>query len=224
MKNGHALLAGLVLVGLSALAGTFAAARNTQAAMRAPRGHQVHVILNPRVVAPYLWSTLDLVGAADASAVAVRLSGASGLTGRPLPWTELRRDGDRWTSRLPQPVLAGIYPIEVRTRPSSPVASRPVTYLRVFWPGTETRPSFSTAGEAVKAWVEIVAGGTLDASRRWPGTAIDHRLPALHRLFVVAYNTPGQPAAADRLGAWVTVVREGFHGRWRLLEASASPP
>jgi len=69
-----------------------------------------------------------------------------------------------------------------------------------------------------------VVGGRLDAIRRWPGTAIDHRLPALHRLFVVAYSSPNKPAAADRLGAWVTAVREGFDGRWRLLEASVNPP
>lgn len=224
MRKRLALFAGMMLVVLAAFAGTFAFARTGQAATRGPNRHHLRIILSPRVVVPYGWSTIEIVGAADASAVAVRLSGASDITGQPMPWIPLRRDGDRWTSRLPQPVLAGIYPIEVRTRPASVATSAPATYLRVYWPGTEAHPSFTTPEQVAESWVHDISGGTLDAIRPWPGTAIDHRLPTLHRLFVIAYSPPGQPAAADRLGAFITAVREGFHGPWRLLEASISPP
>ena len=224
MRKGLALFAGMVLVALAAVAGTSAFARTSQAATRGPNRHHLRIILSPRVVVPYGWSTIEIVGAADASAVAVRLRGASGVTGQPMPWIPLRRDGDRWTSRLPQPVLAGIYPIEVRTRPASVAKPATAAYLRVYWPGTEALPSFTTPEQVAESWVHDTTGGTLDAIRPWPGTAIDHRLPALHRVFVIAYSPPGQPAAADRLGAFVTAVRDGFNGPWRLLEASVSPP
>jgi hypothetical protein len=61
------------------------------------------------------------------------------------------------------------------------------------------------------------------ALRRWRRPDFDKRDPRLHRLFVVAYNPPGRPRVADRLGMFVTAVRDGYDGRWRLLEATVQP-
>jgi hypothetical protein len=190
----------------------------------APNADRVRIIVTPRVVAPEDWARIEVVGLRDVSSVDARLIGASGVTGKPSPWVELRRHGDNWTIRLPQPVLAGIYPIEVRTRPSVVIAPAVTAYLRVYWPGTMTQPLFSDPEQVAESWVRHVAGGTVEAIRPWPGTAIDHRLQALHRLFVVSYDPPHDHAEQDRLGAWITAVREGFGGRWRLLEASVTPP
>ena len=82
------------------------------------RTAHLRVVVTPQVVAPYDWAAISIVGASDATAVQARLVGASGVTGRLLPWIELRLHGDEWESRLPQPVLAGIYPIVIRTRPN----------------------------------------------------------------------------------------------------------
>jgi hypothetical protein len=185
---------------------------------------RVRVIVSPGVVAPEDWAKIEVVGLAHVSGVEARLVGASGVTGKLFPWIELHRRGDSWIVRLPQPVLAGIYPIEVRTRPPHVITPAVTAYLRVYWPGTVTHPLFATPEQVAKSWVRSVVGGKLDAIRRWPGTAIDHRLPALHRLFVVAYYPPNQNGETERLGVWITAVREGFRGRWRLLEASVTPP
>jgi hypothetical protein len=190
----------------------------------APTTDRVRIIVTPRVVAPDGWAKIEVVGLADASAVDARLIGASGVTGKPMPWIGLHRHGESWTVRLPQPVLAGIYPIQVRTRPRLVITPAVTSYLRVYWPGTVTHPLFATPEQVVESWVRDVVGGTVEAIRPWPGTAIDHRLPALHRLFVVAYDPPQQQAGQDRLGVWITAVREGFGGQWRLLEAGVTPP
>jgi hypothetical protein len=71
--------------------------------------------------------------------------------------------------------------------------------------------------------VSHVARGTLVALRPWPLPSFDRRDTRLHRLFVVAYTTRGRAAAADRLGMFVTAVRDGFRGPWRLLEADVLP-
>ena len=57
--------------------------------------------------------------------------------------------------------------------------------------------------------------------RRLP--LFDRRDRRLHRLFVVAYSRRGHPAVQDRLGMFVTAVRDGYSGRRRLLEASTLP-
>ena len=139
MTRRLALFAGMVVVALAAFTGAFGLARTSEAATHGHHGAHVRIILSPRVVVPYDRSTIKILGAAHASAVAIRLSGASGVTGQALPWISLRRDRHSWTSRLPQPVLAGIYPIEVRTQPSSSATPVPAAYLRVYWPGTEVR-------------------------------------------------------------------------------------
>jgi hypothetical protein len=64
---------------------------------------------------------------------------------------------------------------------------------------------------------------TFIALKRWPRPAFDRRDPRLHQLLVVAYSVAGKPAISDRLGIFITAVREGYHGRWRLLATSVSP-
>jgi hypothetical protein len=190
-----------------------------------PAIHDVRITVTPRTVAPYAWAKIDVEGVPEATAVAVRLEGASGVLGTLLPWTALRRQRDgTWLARLPQPILPGIYPIKLRTRPTLAISLAEVTYLRVYWDGTDTRPLFATPEQVAAWWVRSVAGGTLVAIRRWPRQAIDRRLTRLHRLFVVAYSRHGTLALNERLGVWITAVREGYRGKWRLLEAAVTPP
>jgi hypothetical protein len=50
------------------------------------------------------------------------------------------------------------------------------------------------------------------------------RITSLNQLLVVAYSPRGTPAPSERLGVWITAVREGYGGDWRLLEATVTPP
>jgi hypothetical protein len=43
------------------------------------------------------------------------------------------------------------------------------------------------------------------------------------QLFVIAYAPRGNTRPSSRLGLFVTAVRDGFHGRWRVLEATSQP-
>lgn len=191
----------------------------------APPTHHVRITVTPRTIVPYGWARIEVNGLPDATAVAVQLEGASGVLGTLFPWIALRRRRDgNWLAPLPQPMLPGIYPIKLRTRPKLAISLAESAYLRVYWDGTETRPLFPTPEQVAEWWVRTVTGGTLVAIRRWPRQAIDHRLASLHRLFVVAYSPRGRPAQQERLGAWITAVREGYRGRWRLLEAAVTPP
>ena len=200
------------------------AAASALAVARPTGPEHVRITVSPRIVAPYDSATIDVSGVTGASAVEVRLVGASGVRGARLPWLPLQRRKGSWTGRLPQPVFAGIYPIQLRTRPPLPIAPGPATYLRVYWEGTSRLPLFRSPERAVDWWVTHVAGGTLVAIRRWAPQAIDHRLTLLHRLFVVSYTPNSRPTPADRLGAWITTVREGSRGGWRVLEAGVTPP
>ena len=59
--------------------------------------------------------------------------------------------------------------------------------------------------------------------RRWRRPDFDHRDRRLHQLLVIAWLPGGRHLRRDRLGIFVTAVRDGFTGRWRLLEATALP-
>jgi hypothetical protein len=161
------------------------------------------------VVRLYEPISVEVEGAAGASAVAVGLAGT---------WTWLRADHGRWLGVLASPGSLGIYPLDVKTRPGGKVVAD-AGWLRVFEPGTLSRPSFATPDEVATWWVETIAHSTVVAVRRWPQLLFDRRDARLHQLFVVAYNTP----ARDYLGMWITAVRDGYAGRWRLLEASIFP-
>jgi hypothetical protein len=96
--------------------------------------------------------------------------------------------------------------------------------LRVVPSGTMRRPPFPRALGAVRHFVAGLPGHeVLVASRRWPLAGFDHRDPRLNRIFVIAYAPHGDQRPSSRLGLFVTTVRNGFHGRWRLLEATTQP-
>ena len=124
--------------------------------------------------------------------------------------------------QAPDSALRGIYPIELRTSRAAALID-PHLFLRVFESGTSARPAFDDPAEAVSWWVRTVPHATLVASKAWPLPALDRRDIRLHRLFVVAYSPLGYPDVSDRLGMFVTVVRDGFRGGWRLLEATVEP-
>jgi hypothetical protein len=119
--------------------------------------------------------------------------------------------------------LAGIYQLEVRVDHGRKLSSRR-WLLRVFPRGTMARRSFPTAVAAVRDYVASLPGHQrLLALRRWSPAAYDHRDPHLHRLFVIAYAPRGDSRSSSRLGSFVTTVRNGFRGRWRVLGISTQP-
>jgi hypothetical protein len=181
----------------------------------------LRVAVQPAVVKLHERSTITISGLASRS-LQVRLGGATYANGAPLPWLSLVRVGGVWRGRLQTPALRGIYPIELRTSKAASLID-PHLFLRVFEPGTSTRPVFDDPAEAVSWWVRTVPHATLVASKAWPLPAFDRRDIRLHRLFVVAYSPLGYPDVSDRLGMFVTVVRDGFRGGWRLLEATVEP-
>jgi hypothetical protein len=53
--------------------------------------------------------------------------------------------------------------------------------------------------------------------------SFDHRDPRLNRLFVVAYASRGDHRPDSRLGLFVTTVRDGYQGGWRVLQVTTQP-
>ena len=155
-----------------------------------------------------------------AQAIQVRLAGGTYPDGTLLPWRSLGLAGGTWRGHLPMPALRGVYPVLVRQQPGSPAVR--VTYLRVFQPGTLTRPSFPDPVDVVRWWVRA-RHGTLVAIKPWPRPGFDRRDVRLHRLYVVAYEPPGSSGIQDRLGMFITAFRNRYGAPWRLLEATAEP-
>ncbi len=154
----------------------------------------------------------------------VRVVGATTNLGQPLPWTPLRDKGRAWQALLPAPEFRGIYPLELRIRPGSPVFRSEHWLLRVFALGTQSRPSFSTPEGVARGWVQTLPlHARLVAMKRWPQPAFDLRDHRRHQLLAVAYTQAGHRAVRDRLGIFVTAVRDGLQGPWRLLEATVAP-
>jgi hypothetical protein len=92
-------------------------------------------------------------------------------------------------------------------------------------PGTLRRSAFQTPLTVVDDYVRDLPGNeVLAAVRPWPRPAYDHRDPRLNRVFVIAYRPRGDDRPSSRLGMFITTVRNGYHGRWRLLEATTEPP
>jgi hypothetical protein len=118
---------------------------------------------------------------------------------------------------LPPPLLHGIYLVRVRIGDATVLSGH--RFLRVFPPRVGGEPSFEDPLGVVRWWV---AGrhAVLAAWRRWPLSADDHRDRRLHRLFVIAYRRQGAP----ELGIFITAVRDGYAGPWKLLEATVEPP
>jgi hypothetical protein len=180
------------------------------------------VSLQPAVIALKHTSSVVVTGI-TAPALQMRLAGATTASGRPLGWTSMHRIGVGWVGTIRAPARRGVYPVQLRTGPAGPVLSSPRWLLKVFARGTLARPAFATPEQVARWWVRAVGRGKLVAMRRWSRPTSDRRDTRLHRLFVVAYSKPGHPAVRDRLGMFVTAVRAGYAGRWRLLEANVLP-
>lgn len=204
-----------LLVPTLVLALTVSSARG--AAVLAPQ-----ITLQPSVVRLWQQATITVHGI-HATSLDVQLAGATDPSGAQLSWRSLRLVGDTWHGTLPAPTLRGVYRVVLRTSSGiAPVGSRQ-SFLRVFAPGTGARPSFADPVDVARWWVRTVAGGELVALKPWPRPDFDRRDKRLHRLFVVGYSPPEHLDVNDRLGMFVTAVRDGFGGRWRFLEATVQP-
>jgi hypothetical protein len=179
-------------------------------------------LLRPKVVALGAPVTVRVDGW-DGSRLEVALAGATNRNGRLLGWRAARRVGPTWLAVLPRPALRGIYPLLLRERRGKPVVRSAGWLLRVFRPHAGREPTFPTPTEVVRWWVGARPRGIVAALRRWRRPGFDKRDPRLHRLYVVAYNPPGRRGVGNRLGMFVTAVRDGYTGRWRLLEATVQP-
>lgn len=181
------------------------------------------VALHPAVVPLRHTASVTVTGVA-APTLEVHLLGGSTTLGKALPWTALTRVGNAWHGTLPLPEFRGIYPIELRVARGGQVLRSEHWLLRVFARGTLARPSFKTPEEVAAYWVSTVGTtARIQALRRWPRPAFDRRDRRLHQLMVIAYSPDAKTKVRDRLGIFVTAVRDGYHGRWRLLEATAVP-
>jgi hypothetical protein len=169
------------------------------------------------------------VSGITAHGVEVRLLGAidrSGLAYQSTAyrWRPLELRGGTWRAVLPAPPLSGMYQLQLGVDRGHTLLTSRRWLLRVFPPGTTTRRSFPSAVAAVREFVaHLPRHQVLRAVRRWPQASFDHRSPRLHRLFVIAYAPRGDKRRSSRLGLFVTTVRDGYHGRWRLLEATTEP-
>lgn len=86
------------------------------------------------------------------------------------------------------------------------------------------RSASPTARGAVRGYVAHLHGHQiLVAPRAWPLADYDHRDAQLNLLFVIAYAAPGDNRPGSRLGRFISTVRNGYHGRWRVLEVKTQP-
>ena len=160
----------------------------------------------------------------DVPSLEVNVVGGTSVHGQALGWKPLRFSDGAWRGALPLPVRRGIYLVELRARAGGRVMSSGHWLLRVFARGTQSRPTFRDLRGVAAWWVRSVhPGGVLVATRRWRLSVDDLRDPRRHQRLVIAYTLPGHRAVDDRLGVFVTAVRAGLNGRWRLLEASMVP-
>jgi hypothetical protein len=178
------------------------------------------LILHPPIVARTQTASILVTGPVG-DAPAIRLVGATDGGARLRGWQRLQRVEGGWALAVTPPALDGIYPI--RLRADGRVLGSRQWLLRVFTAATLARPSFATPEEVAAWWVHEIAHADLVALRPWQRPDFDRRDPRLHRLYVVAYSRPGHAAVQDRLGMFITAVRDGYSGRWRLLEASTLP-
>lgn len=168
------------------------------------------------------------VSGLSAAAVDVRVKGANDLRGlayqwAPYRWRPLRLVRGTWSGVLPAPPLLGIYQLQLKVQHQR-VLESPDWLLLVLSPGTFDRPAFRTPSAVIRDFVSDLPGNqVLVEARRWPQATFDHRDPRLHRLFVIAYAPQGNNSASARRGLFLTTFRDGYHGRWRLLEATTDP-
>jgi hypothetical protein len=181
------------------------------------------VTVSPAVVARGHTAVITVSGV-RAPSLQARAAGASANLGQRLPWTALHLRRGVWRGVLPAPEFRGVYPLELRVRAGAPVLRSEGWLLRVLARGTLTWPSFSTP-EAVASWWVTTLPFTANvvAMKRWQPPDYDLRDRRLHQLIVVAYSPVDRPAEIDRLGMFVTAVRDSVRQPWRMLEATVAP-
>jgi hypothetical protein len=223
MVKGKTLLIPLLCVAC------FAATATSASSARAQHGRPlVRVVLRSPVIDLYHSASVTVSGI-TARGTRVRLLGATDRAGlayewTPYRWRRLRMSGGTLRGLLPAPALLGIYRLQLRNGRERRFLSSASWLLRVVPHGTMARPSFPSAAAVVRHFVAKLPGDkVLVALRRWPQAAFDHRDPRLNRLFVIAYAPRGDDRLSSRLGLFVTTVRDGYRGRWRLLEATTQP-
>jgi len=225
MKN-TAIVTGLAaLLAFSSPAGgsVVRAAQHTTADGR--RGIQLS--LRPSVIDLYHSVSVSVSGSAIHGAE-IRLLGANDRRGlayewKPYPWRRLRLVDGTWRCVLSAPPLLGIYQVQLRLDAGHRLMVSPHWLVRVFAHGISRR-SFPTPDAAVRDFVARLPGGqVVVASRRWPQARFDHRDPRLHRIFAIAYAHLRDDPPSSRLGLFVTTIRNGFRGRWLVLEATVEP-
>jgi len=217
------LLAAASVLGAAAI--TAAAAAGHAAA---DGSRPVRVVLDTPAIDLFQSASVRVSGIATRSAQ-VRPVGAIDRAGLAYEWTPYRWRALRirhgiWHGVLPAPPLFGIYRLQLRVDDCRTVISSPRWLLRVFPHGTLARRSFPRPVSAIRHSVAQLRGHkVLVASRPWPLAEFDHRDPRLNRLFVIAYAPRGDNRPSSRLGLFVTTVRDGYHGRWRILQATTQP-
>lgn len=213
-------------IGAAGLTGVAAAGPVGKEGRHGPR--LIRVVFRPDRIDLARSASISVSGTA-ARSVEVRLAGATDRAGlafewTPYRWRPLQRRHGRWRGVLPAPALRGIYRLQLRIDDGRRILSSARWLLRVFPHGVLARRSFSTAVAAVRDFVAHLPGDEiLVALRRWPQAAFDHRNPRLHRLFVIAYAPRDDNRLSSRLGSFITTVRDGLAGRWRILEATTAP-
>ena len=223
-SHGFAAMAGLALA-VCAVGFTQAAAEP-----QAARDSDQHVQVRLRSPVIDLFQSASVrVSGITAQQAEVRLLGAIDSSGlayewTPYRWQRLRLVHGTWLGVLPAPALRGIYRLQLRLDHGRIRLSSERWLLRVFPTGSSTRRSFRTPLGAARDFVARQPGkNILVAARRWPEATFDRRDPRLHRLLVVAYAPQGDDRASSRLGLFITTVRDGYHGRWRVLSATIQP-
>lgn len=225
--RGLAVIAGVTSCALVGTAPLPRAALASASARQARVGSTVRVLLRPRVV-DYGAARVSISGI-SAAAVSVRLQGADDPAGRayrwtPYRWRRLRLVRGKWCGVLPAAPLRGVYQLQFQVERRPRLLQSRHWLLRVLSPGTLRRSAFSTPRAVIRDYVSDLPGNqVLIAVRGWPHAAFDHRDPRMHRLFVIAYAPRGDKRLSARRGLFITTVRDGYHGRWRLLQATVGP-
>lgn len=161
--------------------------------------------------------SVRLLDANDPAGVAYRWA--------PYRWRRLRLVRGRWSGVLAAPPLRGIYQLQFQVQQPNRLLQSPRWLLRVLPPGTLRRSAVLTPLAVVRDYVRDLPGTQVIVSERpWPQAAYDHRDPRLQRVFVIAYAPLGDTTPGAQRGLFITAFRNGYHGRWRLLEATVSPP
>jgi hypothetical protein len=187
----------------------------------------VSVQLHPRVIE--YGAARVAVSGITATAVKVRLLGATDPKGRayrwtPYRWRRLALVSGTWRGDLPAPPLQGVYQLELRASGPRQLLASPHWLLRVLPPGALRHRPFATPRAVIRDFVRHLPGNeVLVARRHWSQAPFDHRDPRLNQIFAIAYAPRHNTKPGSRLGLFITTFRDGFDGRWRLLQATLAP-